>query len=181
MGAFMYLFLLIFACRESSPVLQGIEEPEILNDITSASQNRTVEKKPKVYQKADGVYIDVFYLGGRSFSETRGILAEQFGDLTESMELPMNNGMKYQFEKGHIQVLEDEIYLIKVPLPEVMRRSQTFQIFGFPEQIDKYMITHKEYRVENQWEFRRFRLRRDSEKNEFVTHFEAWKWVPNER
>ena len=176
----MLSLLLIIACRETSPVLQGIEEPGLLQDITPVQENRTV-KKEAVYEKAAGVYIDIFYLGGRSFTEMRGVLAQQLGNLRETTELPLNNGMLYLYERGNIQVLEDEIYQFKIPLPEPMRRSQAFQLFGFPEQIDKYMITHKEYRVENQWEFRRFRLRRESQKNELVTHFEAWKWVPNER
>ena len=86
----MLYFLLILACREAQPVLQGIEEPGLLEDITPAAENRTEVKKAKVYAKANGVYIDVFYLGGRSFLETRGIIAEQFGDLQETTEVPMN-------------------------------------------------------------------------------------------
>ena len=176
-----YLLLLIFSCRESAPVLQGIEEPGLLNDITSAQENRTIQEPPLIYKKAEGVYIDVFYLGGRSFTESRGILVEQLCDLEENTELPLGNGIVYRYRRGSIQVLEDEIYLLKIPLPESMRRSQSLQALGVPEQIDKYLITHREYRVENQWEFRRLRLKRENSQNELVTHFEAWKWVPNER
>ena len=178
----MLPLLLMLSCRESEPVLTGVEEPQLLGNITSAEENRTVPaNKEKIYQKLEGVYIDVPYLGGRSFLESRGVLAEQLGDLIESTELPFNHGRMYEYEKGIIQVLNDEMYRFQIPLPFAMRRSQAFQIMGFPEQIDNYMITHKEYRVENEWEFRRFRLRREDTKSEMVTHFEAWKWTPNER
>ena len=176
----MLLFALL-CCRESDPVLPAIEEPRLLGNITSAEEVRTSDKQSVVYQKQPDVYIDVFYLGGRSFTESRGVLAEQLGDLKESSDLPFNHGKQYQFERGILQVLNDEIYRFQIPLPELQRRSQAFQMMGFPEQIDNYIITHKEYRVDNEWEFRRFRLRRDNVENEFITQFEAWKWVPNER
>ena len=176
----MLLFALL-SCRESAPVLPAIEEPRLLENITSAEEARTSDKKNVVYQKQPNVYIDVFYLGGRSFTESRGVLAEQLGNLQDSVELPFNHGKQYQFERGTLQVLNDEIYRFQILLPELKRRSQAFQMMGFPEQIDDYIITHKEYRVDNEWEFRRFRLRRDNTENEFVTQFEAWKWVPNER
>ena len=166
------------ACGDPKPVLQGLEEQSILakKDLFSAPQ-----KKNEGYQKSPQVYIDVFYLGGRSYTTSKGIIAEQFGQFQEVIELPMGKGMRYRFEKGNIQVLNDEIYMIQIDLPELKRRSESFRMMGFPDQIDKYIITHREYIVKHQWEFLRFRLYREDKNSEMVTRFEAWKWDPKDR
>ena len=138
-------------------------------------------EKKEGYQKSPDVYIDVFYLGGRSYTNSQGIIAEQLGEFQEVINLPMGKGQRYRFEKGNVQVLDDEIYMLQIALPEPKRRSDTFVSMGFPEQIDNYIITHREYIVEHQWEFIRFRLRRESKDSEFVNRFEAWKWDPKDR
>jgi hypothetical protein len=65
-------------------------------------------------------------------------------------------------------------------LPELLRRSSVLQILGFPEQVDKYLITHREYILENEWAFRRIRMKRDSKDNELVKEVSAWKFSPQE-
>ena len=171
------ILALIFSCKDSEPIIKGLEEQSIL-----AKQNtKTTPKNRSVYQKEEQVYIDVFYLGGRSYTNSQGIIAEQFGQFLESIELPMGKGIRHRFERGNIQVLNDEIYMLQIELPEVKRRSETFQMMGFPEQIDKYIITHREYIVEHQWEFLRFRLYRENKDNEMVSRFEAWKLDPKKR
>lgn len=174
---FSLALALIFSCKDSEPIIKGLEEQSIL-----AKQNTyNSKKKNSGYQKLEQVYIDVFYLGGRSYTNSQGIIAEQLGQFQETIELPMGKGLRHRFERGNIQVLNDEIYMIQIELPEVRRRSETFQMMGFPEQIDNYIITHREYIVEHQWEFLRFRLYRESKNNEMVNRFEAWKWAPKDR
>lgn len=172
------LMSIMIACGDSEPVLQGLEEQSILAKQASSSAPK---KKKEGYQKSQNVYIDVFYLGGRSYTSSQGIIAEQLGQFQEAIELPMGKGMRYRFEKGNIQVLNDEIYMLQIDLPETKRRSDAFRLMGFPEQIDKYIITHREYIVERQWDFLRFRLYRENKNSEMVNRFEAWKWDPKDR
>ena len=71
--------------------------------------------------------------------------------------------------------------MIKISLPTPVRRSTALIQTGFPEQVDKYIDTHKEYQLLNEWGFRRIRMRRQSKDDELVKSLEAWKWVPNEK
>ena len=178
----MYILFLsiLFSCRETTPALQTLQPPSVLEEEAKATKTASSPSQ-RVYSKASNIYIDLFYLGGRSYSSSQGIIGEQFGDLLEFSELPMGLGRVYQYEKGSIQVWNDQIYMFRIPLPRLMRRSEAFQQLGFPEQIDKYLITHREYMVEHQWEFKRFRLFRDSKENELVKEVEAWKFHPKDQ
>lgn len=178
MHFFSILLSFIAACTEPKPVLQGLEEESIL---AKQPEQSPLSEKKEGYQKSSSVYIDVFYLGGRSYSNSQGIIAEQFGEFQEEINLPMGKGIRYRFEKGNIQVLNDEIYMMQIELPEAKRRSNAFLSMGFPEQIDTYIITHREYIVEHEWGFLRFRLQRESKDSELVNRFEAWKWDPKDR
>ncbi len=164
---------------EPEPVLQAIETPAILEEVPSAEQ-RLENQGQVVYQKKDGVYIDVMYLGGRNWVDSQPILLEQLGDLQETQALPMRQGVRYRYDKGTVFVYEDRIYRIDLPLPELLRRSAVLQSLGFPEQVDKYLITHREYVLENEWEFRRMRMFRDSKDNEWVKEVSVWKFSPQE-
>ena len=175
----LFLFLSSLSCRETEPQLQAVEKESLI--LKQKINQKKESRQKKEYQKPASVYIDFPYFGGRSYQASKGFLAEQFGRLQESSDLPMGRGTEYRFEKGVIQVLDDEIYMLQADLPESLRRNQALQILGFPEQIDNYIITHREYIVEHQWEFLRFRMKRDSTENELVTSFEAWKWDPKKR
>ena len=174
----LLLPILGFGC-EDEPVLQAIETPTLLDEIPSAEE-RLATKDLVEYRKKEGIYIDVRYLGGRNWTSVQPTLAEQLGDLQDSQELPMRQGLRYQYEKGSIYIYEDQIYRIDLPLPEELRRSATLQLLGFPEQVDKYLITHREYVLENEWEFRRIRMKRVSKDNELVNEVSAWKFSPQE-
>ena len=70
--------------------------------------------------------------------------------------------------------------MIRYELEKPLRRSEALQSSGFPEYVEDYISTHREYILNNQWEFRRFRMMKDKTNLEFVTSFEAWKWLPAE-
>lgn len=174
----LLLSILGFGC-DDEPVLQAIETPTLLDELPSAEE-RIATKDIVEYQKKDGVYVDVRYLGGRSWIDAQPTLAEQLGNLQDSLELPMRQGVRYQYDKGSVYIYEDQVYRIDLPLPEELRRSQVLQILGFPEQVDKYLITHREYVLENEWEFRRIRMKRVGTENELVKEVSAWKFSPQE-
>ena len=167
-----------FGC-EDEPVLQAIEAPTILDEVQSADE-RLATKDIVEYQRKEGVYVDVRYLGGRSWIDAQPTLANQLGNLQDSQELPMRQGTRYIYDKGSVYIYEDQVYRIDLALPEELRRSQVLQTLGFPEQVDKYLITHREYVLENEWEFRRIRMKRVGTENELVKEVSAWKFSPQE-
>lgn len=77
----------------------------------------------------------------------------------------MQQGIEYVYDRGTIYVYDGRIYRLDIPLPEHMRRSEALLTLGFPEQVDKYLITHREYVLENEWAFRRLRMMRVSKEN----------------
>jgi len=164
---------------EDEPVLQAIEAPTILDEVQSADE-RLATNDIVEYQKKEGIYVDVRYLGGRNWIDAQPTLAEQLGNLQDSQELPMRQGTRYIYDKGSVYIYEDQVYRIDLALPEELRRSQVLQILGFPEQVDKYLITHREYVLENEWEFRRIRMKRVGTDNELVNEVSAWKFSPQE-
>ena len=165
-------------CKDE-PVLQAIDAPTILDAVPSADE-RLATKDIVEYQKKEGVYVDVRYLGGRSWNDAQPTLSDQLGKLQDNLELPMRQGTRYIYDKGSVYIYEGQIYRIDLALLEELRRSAVLQILGFPEQVDKYLITHREYVLENEWEFRRIRMKRVGTDNELVNEVSAWKFSPQE-
>ena len=85
-----------------------------------------------------------------------------------------------KYEQGEVSLYENSIYRIKVILPYPMRRSKALMYVGIPEQVDNYLVAHREYQLTNTFEMRRIRLRRDSQENELVTDIEVFAWIPSE-
>jgi hypothetical protein len=175
----LFSFVLFSTGCKNEPVLRAIEQPALLKEVPSAEE-RLEAKEEVQYSTKEGVYVDVMYLGGRDWIISQPILLEQLGSLQETQELPMRQGIRYQYDNGSIFVYEGRIYRMDLMLPELLRRSSVLQILGFPEQVDKYLITHREYILENEWAFRRIRMKRDSKSNEFVKEVSAWKFSPQE-
>ena len=179
---FSILFLL--SCRNTEPVISGIEEP-LLENVSSAQEERQKEQKkqaqPSPYEKREQIYIDINYLGGKNISVVQDIIQDQLGDFIQKQALSPKNGEVRKYENGLLRVLEGQIYMIKVQLPSPVRRSTALIQTGFPEQVDDYIDTHKEYQLLNEWGFRRIRMRRKNRTEELVKSIEAWKWVPNEK
>ncbi|RME21560.1 MAG: hypothetical protein D6798_17825 [Deltaproteobacteria bacterium] len=132
------------------------------------------------YVRPPGVLVDVHALGGRSYREMRDVIGEQLGDLIEVVPLAGGGGQEMRFERGRLRVVEDRIYMVAVPLPSPMRRTDALVALGFPAQADRYVILHREYRLNNAWGFRRIRLKRVGPDTELVREVEAWQEVPGE-
>ena len=111
--------LLIPGCSEE-PVLTGIEPATVLDDIPSA-QERIDTPKEIIYQKKEGIYIDVLYLGGLDRQLHQGEVASQFGNLQQTVELPMRQGTQYIYDKGSLYTFEGRIYRMDIALPEHVR------------------------------------------------------------
>ncbi|MCK6505107.1 hypothetical protein L6R53_17195 [Myxococcota bacterium] len=178
----LLLTLLLIACGPEEPVLQGVPAEPMLAGQPAAADlaGGTASDPTRPYARREGVVVDVHYLGGRSYTEHRDALADQLGALREVVDLPAGAGQRLDFERGTAQVLDDRIYMLRVPLPEPMRRSQALEVLGFPPYVGRYVTLHREYRLNNAWEFRRIRLRRASAEDELVTEVEAWHHVPGE-
>ncbi len=176
------LAVLAGACEPDEPVLPGIPEEPILSDLPAPGEAAAParRKAPKPYEKREDVYIDVRYLGGRSWSEARPIVERQFGSLESTRALPGEKGQEYVFPRGVLRVLDDRIYMIRVPLPEPLRRTDALVALGFPPQVDRWVVLHREYRLNHEWGFRRIRMKRHGRGDELVTEVEAWSWVPGE-
>ena len=176
----MLVALAVTGCSEDGAI-SGLPSELLLTDgdpglIVPGPASRS----PEVYEKASNVWVDAFYLGGRSFRESRGEISSQLGALVSSRSLAEGRGDELQFARGIIRVVDDRVAMIRVPLAEPMRRSQALEATGFPIMVDTWMSTHREFRLNHEWGFRRLRLSRLGPESEFVTSVEAWKWIPGE-
>jgi len=175
---------LLLACGGDDPIVTGVPARPLLADadeavaVGEAGPEAAAEAEP--YRKADDVYVDVQRLAGRSFQEERAELGEQLGSLLSSHELGGENGRELEFTKGTLRVADDQVYMVRVPLPHPARRGEALEMTGFPPQVDRYITLHREYRLNHQWGFRRIRMRRADAESELVTEVEAWRWVPGE-
>ena len=184
MAISLILFLSLHACRDQEPVLVGIPPAPLLSQAQSAQQKRSIPK-PKIevkhYKKPEAVIVDVQAFGGKSFHEVQPYLVDQLGGFVSKHPLSPKDGERRVYERGEVRVVDDEIYMIRFQLPEAMRRNKALQAAGFMEQIDEYIITHKEYKALHQYEFVRLRMLREDKESELVNIFEAWKWIPVDR
>jgi hypothetical protein len=134
----------------------------------------------RVYQKPDGVFVDVHFLCGQDFERVRDQLSAQMGGMLEAVELEGKNGRELRLERGLVRVVDDRVYMIRVSLPEALRRAEALAATGFPPAVGQYITTQGEYRLNQEWGFRRVRLKRLDTRSELVTQVEAWRWKPNE-
>jgi len=175
------LAMLLAGCGAEEPVLQGVPpEPLLATEERTERTARTVSEAEAGYARAADVYVDVHYLGGASYRQSRDVVAEQLGALQQTTELPAGSGQRMDFERGAIQVLDDHIYMLQIPLPQPVRRTAALAELGFPPFVGRYVTLHREYRLNNTWSFRRIRMKRSSPADELVTEVEAWHSVPGE-
>lgn len=178
---------LLAACSGGDPVLQGVPGDRLLApapaDAGPGSEQGPPDGRsadPERYAKAADVWVDVNHIAGKQWSEVRAEAADQLGPLAESVELPGDNGVELRFARGAVRVAEDRVYMMRVPLPEPMRRGPALEAIGMPPYTGGYLIMHREYRLNNERGFRRVRMRRLDSESEQVTEVEAWRWIPGE-
>ena len=70
---------------------------------------------------------------------------------------------------------------MKFKLQNPMRRAEALKAAGFPKFVDKYINLRHSYRVDNEWDFKIIRMKKESPDSEMVTHFEASRPEPKER
>ena len=176
------LSLFMAACMTETVVLTGIPEDPILAETDDEQERATQARQadPSPYQKPAGVFIDVHHLGMREYTTSRPELLAQMGALQQTTTLPGDNGTEYIFERGSLRVADDQIYMLHVPLPAPSRRPDALQTLGFPPYGNRYLSTHQEYRINNEWGFRRIRMYRVDQESELVDAVEVWRWIPGE-
>ncbi len=129
-----------------------------------------------VYAKPDGVYVDARYLGQQTYTVARGEIEAQLGALVSQTDLPPGQGQEIKLERGTLRVYNDRIYLVDVPLPEPVRRDQALGMCGFPVSAAlNWAEFSGEYRVLNQWGFRRVIFTRKARDSEDIVRVQAWR------
>ena len=149
--------------------------------VTERRQRQELRASPEnliaTYRKPEGVYIDARYFGGRNYELVRAQLVEQLGALQDSADLGWQ-GQEMTFERGSVRVKDKEIYMIEVPLPEELRRTDALAVLGFPPASRDYTDLTHEYRLNNAWGFRRIRFLRVAPGSEMIRTVELWKEEP---
>ncbi|MSP56137.1 MAG: hypothetical protein EXR69_11115 [Myxococcales bacterium] len=132
-----------------------------------------------VYQRPEGVYVDARYLGQQTYSVARAEIEAQLGGVVTQSVLPVGQGEELQFERGTLRVHNDRIYLVDVRLPEPVRRDEALGLCGFPSSAAMNWSSFSgEYRLLNQWGFRRVVFERNARGSEDVVRVQAWRALP---
>ena len=183
---FFLMISVLIACND--PGMDELSQKGLLQDIPSAQEIREQyqEKKdlppqtPYNPQSTSTSGIDIPFLKGKAIDQVKGLLTQQLGPLQEVIPLANPEEEIRRYERGEISLYEKNVYRVKVILPEAMRRSEALMHVGIPEQVDEYMVTHREYQLTNKFELRRIRMRRQNPDNELVTEIEVFAWLPSE-
>lgn len=161
-------------------MLTGIPSTAILQDSFTTTPS-AAETKGNSYQKHPNVLVDIRHFGGKNYRQMRDRIDEQMGALQSTKELDNGRGRELIFERGVVRTSKNTIYMMRVPLPSPLRRSEALEKVGFPPFVGGYTGFHREYRLHNEWGFRRIRMKRENRRSERVTEVEAWRWLPGER
>jgi hypothetical protein len=165
----MMLLLCTLACRSDAPVLTGIA-------VESSEDEDALH-----YQKPEGVYVDLAYLGGARWDRVRGEVTEQLGDILEVNDLGVLDGTEYVLERGRVKVKAGEIYLVHVDLPRPTRPGSALATCNLPTTADNpFRLTHE---IRYRWHagFDRIRLGREERDEDMVIWVEALKFDPRDR
>ena len=179
MSLSLLVIALLASCDPPEPVISGIpREPLLAADPKEVT--KTIKEKKK-YVKPEGVYVDVRHLCGQRFEAIRDQIHDQLGPRQNIRNLGEVSGREIQFTRGTIRVLNGVVYMMSIPLIEPMYRRQALQQIGFPAQTTSVLAYSGEYRINNQWDFRRIRMRRSQRDAETISEIDVWRWLPRER
>ncbi len=167
------------ACDPPEPVISGIPSQPLLSPIEETEQKKP--RSPPPYAKPTDVYVDVRHLCGKRFESIRDQIYEQLGAKQNTRDLGEVYGQEIQYTRGRIRILDGVVYMMSIPLLEPMYRRQALQQTGFPAQTSSVLSYSGEFRFNNQWEFRRIRLKRSMRDAETVSEVDVWRWLPRER
>ena len=180
MNALLLLFALL-ACDPPDPVLSGIPEGPILAPLAPEAVDNERSESVQTYVKPPEVHVDIRHLCGQQFDAVRADLIDQLGERQRVRVLDAVRGREIQYERGRVRVLDGVVYMMSVPLNEPMYRRVAFERTGFPAFSGAAIQLSGEYRITNEWDFRRIRMTRVARDAEMVNHVEAWRWLPRER
>ena len=181
---FVVIVMGALGCTRNDPVLTGVPDAPLLQELPSAADQRTEDApEPELsaeYQRPEGVLVDIRYLGGRRYSTNRDIIQEQLGDRVDVRALNAERGEELQFTRGAIRVFNDTIYMFSIPLQEPLRRHEALAAVGLPTIVDRYISLDREFRIHHEWGFRRIQLQRTAPDSELVDAITVWQWLPGE-
>ncbi|MFN7147103.1 MAG: hypothetical protein ACK4YP_25260, partial [Myxococcota bacterium] len=129
----MKLLLLLAACGDPEPVLQAVTPPRTPEEVAEQRERAELRASPAnldaSYTKAEGVYVDARYLGGRRYDAVRAEIEQQLGAVVEEREAP-GGAREVVFERGSLRLSGGTIQMVDVPLPEPVRRCVTCSSAG---------------------------------------------------
>ena len=171
---------LLAACTGDEPVVSGTRPHRTEEEVREAREKQEKLADPSAivasYQKKEGVYVDVAFFGGKEYAAVRDQIEQQLGALVAQSDMPEGQGQELRFERATLRRLHDRIYMMSVPLPEALHRSDALTALGFPSMVPReYVVTTREYRANQVWGFRRLRFMRVDATSELVDQVEAWK------
>jgi hypothetical protein len=179
MRSWLFISLTWLACDPPEPVISGIPSKPLLSD--AKEKNEKPSRTPTLYSKPNDVYVDVRHLCGKRLEAIREHLHDQLGVRQSRRDLGERSGHEIQYTRGRIRVLDGVVYMMSIPLIEPMYRREALQKTGFPAQTTSVLSYSGEFRMNNQWEFRRIRLRRTKRDAETISDVDVWRWLPRER
>ena len=177
----LLLLRVLLACDPPDPVLSGIPEGPLLAAPPASDVENDQPEPVEAYVKPPEVHVDIRHLCGQQFDAVRADLIEQLGERQRVRVLDAVRGREIQYERGRVRVLDGVVYMMSVPLNEPMYRRMAFERTGFPAFSGAAIQLSGEYRITNEWDFRRIRMKRVARDAEMVNHVEAWRWLPRER
>ncbi len=177
------LVLCLLGCGEPEPVVSGV--PQTPEDAAERRKAAELRASPAAidaaYERAEGVYVDLRYLGGRSYTGVREEVEAQLGAVLEEEELSTLDGREVRLERGTLRVVDGIIYMLDIPLPAPVRRTEALALLGLPAATKDYVLLTTEFRLTNSWGYRRIRFFRTERDGQQVDRVEAWRFVPMER
>lgn len=170
----------LLACGSPEPVLRAVQPTPEAEVVAERRKEAELKATPAAvdarYVKPEGVYVDARYLGGRPWRTVRADVEEQLGAVIEEREAA-GGGLEVVLERGTIRLSDARIQMVEVPLPELMRRSDAMAALGFPPPTRDYQPFSLEFRLLNEWGFRRIRFFRAEPGSEDIVKVQAWKFT----
>ncbi len=168
---------LALGCGPPEPVLLALPDDGVLNPNAAPTAEATAAQ---AYARPPGAYVDAPHLLRTRVVDGQDQLRAQLGALVSTEELPNGAGQELRMERGTIRVIDQRVYMVKVPLPEPVRRLDAFPVLGLPPPVGEPIQTHRELRYHNERGMRLVRLVRQAPQAELVTEVEVWSRIPGE-
>lgn len=174
--------LVFLACTSTDePVVRAIPgetKPVTAEEIAQKREADAIRTSPRNlevnYQKPNGVYVDVHFLGGRQLDNVAHVIVDQLG-AGQGVEDLLEGKREHRYERGTLTTVGGTIMVIDLPLPEPMRRSEAMVAAGFSSLVDKYLSFSREFRVTQFMDYRRIVLHRAEPGSEYVVRLTAYK------